>query len=260
MIIKAIEKEFKEKVCEQIRLYPEGINRYKIFSPFMFDDGDHLVIVLKNEDNKWILSDEGHTFMHLTYSNLDLRDIQKGTRQKIINNTLQMFGIEDRKGELIIGIENNNFGDSLYSFVQALIKITDIAYLSRERIVSTFIEDLYAFLSDSVPENRRKFDWNEPKLDPEGKYIVDCRINGNERPIFLFGLSSDDKVLNATINLLKFEQWGLKFRSVGIFEDQSEINRKVLAKFSDVCEKQFSSLYDNKDRIQRYIQYILAES
>ena len=50
-----------------------------------------------------------------------------------------------------------------------------------------------------------------------------------------------------------FEKWGLKFRSIGIFEDQEEINRKTLAKFSDVCEKQFSNFPGNR-RFLKYVQ------
>lgn len=51
-----------------IRIEPEGTNKFRVFTPFMFDhnggDGDHYVIVLKLVDNKWILTDEGHTLMH----------------------------------------------------------------------------------------------------------------------------------------------------------------------------------------------------
>ncbi len=60
--------------------------------------------------------------------------------------------------------------------------------------------------------------------------------------------------------MLQFERWGLTFRSVAIFEDQETINRKVLARFSDVCEKQFSSLGTNRERIERYLQETLLGS
>jgi hypothetical protein len=79
------------------------------------------------------------------------------------------------------------------------------------------------------------------------------------RPLLVYALPGDDKVRDATIGLLQLERWGVQFRSVGVFEDQEEINRKVLARFSDVCEKQYSSLAANKDRIGKYLEEALRE-
>jgi hypothetical protein len=142
--------------------------------------------------------------------------------------------------------------------VQALLKISDVTYLSRERARSTFMEDFRTFMEEKVDESRRVFDWFDSSRDPEKKYTVDCRINGMDRPLFIYALPSDDKVRDANISLQQFERWGLDFRSLAIFEDQEQINRRVLARFSDVSDKQFSNLTGNRDRIDKYLGEIFA--
>ena len=162
--------------------------------------------------------------------------------------------MEDRHGELVIPVENGRYGDALYSFTQALLKITDVSYLSRERTRSTFLDDFRAIFTEVVPEERRIFNWHEPERDPQGKYIVDCRINGIPKPLFVFALRNDRRIRQATSVLLQFERWELLFHSLGIFEDIDTINRKVLASFLDVCERQFSGLSGNKKRVIRYLE------
>lgn len=247
-----LERDFKNKVCEQLRLVSEGVERFRVFTPFKFEDGDHLAIVLKRAGNSWLLSDEGHTLMHLSYD-LDERDLQRGTRQKILASTLSAFSVEDRDGELVLMIPGERFGDGLYSFVQAVLKLSDLTFLSRERARSTFMEDFRSFIEQRVPPERRQFEWFDPDHDPTGKYVVDCRINQMPNPLFIYALGSNDKVRDATIGILHFERLRQDFRSIGIFENQEEVNRKVLARFSDVCEKLFSTLVSNEERIARYL-------
>jgi len=151
------------------------------------------------------------------------------------------------------------YGDALFDFVQALLKITDVAYLARERVRSTFIDDFRSLMEETIPAHRRSFDWHDERNDPAGNYVVDCRINGMPKPLYVFALPSDDRVSVATIALLRFERWGQSFRSLGIFEDQEQTSRKVLARFSDVCEKQFSSLSANKDRIAKFLGDVIGE-
>ena len=64
--LETIQQDFHRKVSQKIRLSGEGIDRFRVFTPFLFDDGDHLAIVLKKDGPRWVLSDEAHTYMHLT--------------------------------------------------------------------------------------------------------------------------------------------------------------------------------------------------
>ena len=257
MPISAIERDFSEKVSAKVRLAAEGVDRYRVFTPFRFSDGDHLAIVLRRTGTRWVLSDEAHTYMHLTYG-MDEQDLRRGARQTIISDALSVFGVEDRDGELVLDVPDERYGDALFSFVQALLRIADVSYLSRERARSTFLEDFESLFAERVPEERRQFGWHDPQLDPQGRYTVDCRINGTARPLFVHALANDDRTRDATIALHQFERWGMGFRSLAIFEDQEAINRKVLARHSDVCEKQFSSLAANRDRIGRFIAEVMA--
>ncbi|MBN2311434.1 MAG: DUF1828 domain-containing protein [Candidatus Hydrogenedentes bacterium] len=258
MTAEAIERDFRAKVCQKIRLAEEGVGRYRVFTPFRFDDGDHLSIVLERQQLQWVLSDEGHTYMHLTYD-LAEKDLHRGTRQKVITKVLSMFSVEDREGQLVLRVNEEQFGDALYSYVQALVKVTDVSFLSRERVRSTFMEDFRELMEGAIPSERRAFDWHDSTHDPQAMYTVDCRVNGMVRPLFVFALPNDDRVRDTTIALLQFEKWGILQRSLAIFEDQETVNRKVLARFSDVSDKQFSSLAPNRERIERYLKEVLEQ-
>jgi hypothetical protein len=89
--------------------------------------------VLKAIQERWLFSDEGHTLMHLSYE-IDEKDLRKGGRAKIISDSLANFGIEDRNGEFLIPVLDDQFGNAFFNFVQGLLKISDISFLKRERV------------------------------------------------------------------------------------------------------------------------------
>ena len=252
MTIKSIEQDFIEKVSEMVRVIPDGKDRFRVFTPFMFDDGDHISIVLKKEQGGWVLSDEGHTFMHLTY---DIKESKlfSGTRYQIISNARETFNVEDRFGELILRVKDDRFGDALYSFAQALVRMGDVLCLSTEHVQSTFMDDFHALLNEHVPVSRIDPNWHSKELDSQKKYTVDCRINGMPDPLFVYALSNDDRIRDATIALQKFLSWDIKFSPMGIFKDREDTNSKVRARFDDVCEVQFPNMKESENEIIAYI-------
>ncbi len=251
MSVKTIEKDFIDKVSAEIQLLVDGKDRFLVLTPFHFNDGDQLVIVLKKLGNKWVLSDEAHTFMHLSYY-MDEKTLHSGNRQKLILKALSMFDVEDYDGELIMEIPEGNYGEALFDFVQALLKIIDVTYLSRENVKSTFKDDFRAFLSQKVESNRMTFDWQHPLRDPNGLYRVDCRINGMPQPLFVFALNSDNKTQAAALALHQFKEWGVKCQPLGIFEKKPTPD--VLLRFNDVCETYFTDIIKNSKKIEQYLQ------
>ena len=150
MELQVIEQDFRQSVGEKVSLLQEGNERYRVFTPFLFEDGDHLSIVFKRTGRDWVLSDEGNTLMRLTYE-IDLRDLLRGNRQKIIDGALSAFGVANQDGELVFVVQGDAYGDALFSFVQSLIKISDVTYLSRERAKSTFLEDFRQLMQEAAP-------------------------------------------------------------------------------------------------------------
>lgn len=135
--------------------------------------------------------------------------------------------------------------------------LINIEYLSREHIRSTFMEDFTEFIQQFIPSDRLYINYFNEEHDPNRMYPVDFCINKMEKPVFLFGIPNNDKAKDVTVNILQYERWRLKFRPVAVFENQEEINRKVLARFSDVVDRQFSNLFSNKERIKDYIEEIM---
>jgi hypothetical protein len=244
------ERDLKMKICEAIyfSIDKKIKDRIIINTPFTFEDGDVLKVVLRKKDNEWYLTDEGHTFMHLSYEDLDLT---KGTRKELLDTILRMHYIINTRGELSSSVENGSLGDALFTFIQGLSKVSDLTFTRRDYIKSLFFEEFIGFLKE-IFGDRAKFNYSYPIKDPNGKYKIDCFIPAR-RPIFIFGIPSVDKCRDTTITLLKFTTWDVRFTSISIYEDMETLPRRAVAKLSDVSDKSYSTLEIAKEDLQRYL-------
>jgi hypothetical protein len=258
MAIEPIVNEFRQRISDKVEIEAAGHDTYRVLTPFMLPDGDHLSVILRRVGGTWELTDEGMTLMRLTYR-IDADDLMQGNRLRIINDALSMFDVENRQGELAVEVQDERFGDALYDFIQALLRISDVSLLSREHVRSTFKEDLESTVRRLVPEPLLVPNWSDPQHDPEGKSPVDYWVERDYRPVAIFGLPNDGKVKDATITLLQLEKWGRRIHSIGVFENQEEIPPRTLARFGDVADKTFSALVgDSGQRFRTYLADLLA--
>lgn len=251
----ATQEKLKVEVGHEIEARPHSDGVLRIETPFAFPDGDHLVIRLREAEGRNEWTDFGHTFMHLSYW-IDVDALSSGQRGRLLEQTLARLNVENRDGELVAQASAGDLGESLLRFAQALIHVSDLDYLSQERVESTFREDVRRLLRDRFG-SRAHIDYVDSEHDAKGLYRIDCMLNEAERPVAVFALLNDDNTRDATITLQEFRAWGRELFSTAIFEDQEKINRRVLAKFSNVCDKQFSSLVGQEEDVMTYLDKAL---
>lgn len=222
--------------CEgAIRFRKEGRDRFRVLTPFQYSDGDHLVIVLKRDGDRWCLSDEAHSFMSLSYR-MNLNTLDGGPRREFLDRTKRRFDILEWDGALVKLIDLETFSVELLEFAQALVQISDIDYLRRDRVQSTFRSDLKRFIVNTAGDDHVDVNWHDAEHDVDGRYPADYRIHNGGRPLFLFALTTDNTTRDATISLLKYDSWGLDFVAGGIFEERQKVTDKAISRFTDSAD------------------------
>ena len=249
----AILRDFKAKVCNDIRLESKGVDRYQVLTPFTFDDGDGFVVYLVLENGRYYLTDGGHTIMHLSYW-MDTDELFEGdnTRSELFRSITGMFNLEYDDGQIRTPVGDNRYGEYLYSYLQALTKISDIDFLSRERVKRAFLEDLISFLKSNYEKVSES--WSDPARDEEKIYAVDVRLDLAKVPFFVYAVWSNERALTTVISILKYREWiNRQFRAIIIHEYFDELSRPNRKKLTDASDKQMTSFYDRKEEIKKYI-------
>ena len=243
-------KDFKKIVCDKISLKQKGKNRYMVITPFLFEDGDMFKIILKKEGDTWYLTDEGHTLMHLSYEKFE---IDSNKRKELFSQAITRNWMKYDEGEIKLIIEDGDFGNTLYSFIQGLMKVVDLEYLSQEHVRTLFFEDLMNLLEKAV-KRPKVFDYTYDKADSSGIYNVDCMVEMPKRPLHIFGANTDDRCKNIALTCYFLSGHGIKFFSIVVLENQDDISRKVLMQLTDAVGKQYTSLNSAKSELPKFIE------
>lgn len=251
-----LSKQLRRLICDGIEVIPKGVNSYQVLAPFYFDDGDGYVVYLKTDEEGIYLTDNGHTLMHLSYW-LDTSQLthDEGERGNLFNGVLKAYGVVYTGGRLTMRLprEPGSIGNYFLTYIQAITKITDIDYLSRERVRRSFLDDLIRFMKDTYGKNAQE-KWSNSRLDREGTYAVDIRLDLAKVPIYVYAAWSNERALNVVVSILTHKDWKESFRSLVIHEYVDELSKPNIRKVMDASDKQVSAFYGKQDEIKEYIE------
>lgn len=113
----AITNAMKAGICSSISFEIRGIDRFMIHTGFGFPDGDEIHIILKKGDEGWMLTDEGHTSMWVSYS-VNLSE----NRMRMLERAVGSNGIEFENGVMRVGISDENAAECLMSMIQTILQ------------------------------------------------------------------------------------------------------------------------------------------
>ena len=253
----ALQRRLCERLCLEVRLTKRPDGALLLRTHFEFPDGDRFPIHVSETGIGGVrLSDRGHTLMHISYDH-DVDAFLEGTRGQLLERIVDEAGLERDGGVFRLDTSIDGLPEAVFRFGQALTRVHDLTFLSRSRVKSTFYDDLAELLKNLIDEDKIQADYVPEGLPNPEAYRVDYRIEGRfDTPLFLYGVPNRDKARLTTIMLSHFHRHHLRFESMLVFEDQSEIPRLDLARLSDVGGDMISSLESSTDLGRKLLQRI----
>jgi len=118
-------------------------NIFELTTPFLDRHNDYIQIYVIKEGDKLILTDDGYTLNDLAMSGME---INTERRKQILKTILNGFGISMEKEALVVKCDLKTFPLYKHNLIQAILAVNDMFMLSRQNVMSIFLEDVENFL------------------------------------------------------------------------------------------------------------------
>lgn len=242
----------KKAICSSVEIEERGIDRYVIHTDFTYPDGDELRIILKKQDSDWILTDEGHTMMWLSYEDFN---IKTDTRRDLLSRSLTYNHAKLEDGRIIIRFKQNDVAGAVQSMIQALLQTADLLYMDQENVRSTFIEDLQAKLREHMVGSN--VETNKVIKNKRGEEcLIDIYVSSSnwKEPLLVFAVASKDKCKDAAINMMSLaSEDKMEFTSLVVIDPNAEIPETDRDRVISRADKAYIGLKDMDEGLPRFM-------
>lgn len=145
---KVLESNYYKWLKEDLVFSDVDENYVAISTPFVDNSYDNINLYAEIENQKIRVTDLGFTLFNLDIAGVTINKRTK-TRQAILQDVLDMFGVENLNGVLSITTSLNKFAIAKNRLLQAIMRINDIEYLANNNVTNAFNEMVSEFLENN---------------------------------------------------------------------------------------------------------------
>lgn len=198
-----------------------GSDEFLVHTEMYYDDGDEFHIVLKVEDGRYKLTDEGHTMMWLSYEEYNFTDV----RMRLLDRIIGQNNVRLDDERINVSVDSvPELGPALASMIQAIMQTADMRHLSRSNVASTFMDDIRSAFESSDLSGMCEF--GKRITIQTGETIEPDVFIGVERPVLVFGAYNSERAKEVIINLLLAGTLAGEYRTVVAIDRDAAISQK----------------------------------
>lgn len=252
-----LQKHLCEVFCQDVAL-SEMEGHIVVPLPMTARDGDGITVFLdRSAGGGWRVSDMGITVMRLSYEH-DISSIFRGTRGKLFQSIVAETGATERDGEIFLEVPADKLLQGIFSIGQAASRVGDLSLWTRSRTESTFFEDLRERVYSSVPAEKVKADHVVSGVPESEIYPVDYMIDTGGRPLYIFGVNSQDRARMATITIQHLRAHGPKFDAMTALSRLSDVPPQDLKRLMFAANDTIPSIDDGAAFAAKISHYVAA--
>jgi hypothetical protein len=118
----------------------------EITTPFLDRHNDFLQIYVKQENDRYILTDDGYIIDDLEQCGCNLDTLK---RQEVLKLILGGFNVKQDNNALVTYATEENFSVRKHGLIQAMLAVDNLFYLASPTVASLFYEDVSEWLDKS---------------------------------------------------------------------------------------------------------------
>ena len=126
--VDSIVDEYLRFLKDQLKVHEVDDGWFAITTPFLNPLNDFIEIYIRNDNEKFTLTDGGETLHNLEILGGNIN--KKGRRKDIFESILRNHRIQFQDGELAVQAEFNNVARAKHNLLSAMVEILDLSFIA----------------------------------------------------------------------------------------------------------------------------------